>query len=264
MQLQQLLIMIRNQLAKRKLNKTRDEKAINIIKAAFRRNYAQPQYNEMMEQDIIRIKGIRDYENKLKQKRIQLTKEDTENEAQRIKRIRDYENKLKQERIHLNNEIKGINYERKMKQKRINTDEAAIMRRIEANKARIEKEREIKAAANKLQSVYRGHMGRKEATNEKIRKAYLNYIPPPQSPSVSGDTTLSQLTTPALSRSPSVVGGIEKNHEKNAAIKGLNVVHIKKKDQLDDLAKLEKNQDWDYGNDIIQKRKWCTQQKNNS
>ena len=38
---------IRNKLAKRKLNQNRNEKAMNIIKAAVRRNYIQPQYNEM-------------------------------------------------------------------------------------------------------------------------------------------------------------------------------------------------------------------------
>ena len=61
----------------------------------------------MMEQDIKnqaqRVKRIRDYENKLKQKRIQLTNEEQEREAQRIKHIRDYENKLKQKRIQLTN-----------------------------------------------------------------------------------------------------------------------------------------------------------------
>jgi len=65
-------------------------------------------------------------------------------------------------------------------------------------------------AATNLQRVYKGHLGRREATTEKFRNAFKEFAP-----SVSGDTTLSQLTTPAFStpafsRSPSVVGGIGK------------------------------------------------------
>ena len=66
-------------------------------------------------------------------------------------------------------------------------------------------------AATDLQRVYKGHLARKQATNEKkIRNAFKFFTP-----SVSGDTTLSQLTTPAfstpaLSRSPSVVGDVGK------------------------------------------------------
>ena len=66
-------------------------------------------------------------------------------------------------------------------------------------------------AATDLQRVYKGHLARKQATNEKkIRNAFKFFTP-----SVSGDTTLSQLTTPAFStpafsRSPSVVGGVGK------------------------------------------------------
>ena len=212
---------IRNQLAKRKLNRNKDEKAINIIKAAARRNYIQPQYNEMMEQDINRIKGIRDYENKLKHKRIQLTNEqqlqsaqniqrflrgklgrkemgkreyekrvedvirerelEEANEAERVKRIRDYENKLKQKRIHLINEEKGINYERKLKQNRIKAEEEAIDKRI--NKILVERsrreyenqERNANEAAKNLQRVYKGHLGRKQATRKKLR-IYLKII----------------------------------------------------------------------------------------
>ena len=212
---------IRNQLAKRKLNRNKDEKAINIIKAAARRNYIQPQYNEMMEQDINRIKGIRDYENKLKHKRIHLTNEqqlqsaqniqrflrgklgrkemgkreyekrvedvirerelEEANEAERVKRIRDYENKLKQKRIHLINEEKGINYERKLKQNRIKAEEEAIDKRI--NKILVERsrreyenqERNANEAAKNLQRVYKGHLGRKQATRKKLR-IYLKII----------------------------------------------------------------------------------------
>ena len=118
----------------------------------------------------------------------------------------------------LQRETKGIQYERNLKQKRINAEEEAIKRRVEANKARIEKERinrlieesEKNNAATNLQRVYKGHLGRKEATTEKYRHAFKEFAPslPPSGP--HGSTTASQLTTPAFSRAPSVIGSVGK------------------------------------------------------
>ena len=144
----------------------------------------------------------------------QIEQSERNQEEARIKRIRDYENALKQKRIELTyeeNEQKGINYERKLNQNRIKAEEEAIEKRVKANKARIEREREKKeAAARELQRFARYKLGENEATTEKIKNIFKNYTP-----SVSGDTTLSQLTTPAFStpafsRSPSVVGGVGK------------------------------------------------------
>ena len=73
----------------------------------------------------------------------------------------------------------------------------------------IEKNERNNAATN-LQRVYKGHLGRKEATTEKYRHAFKEFAPslPPSGP--HGSTTASQLTTPAFSRAPSVIGSVGK------------------------------------------------------
>jgi len=121
-----------------------------------------------------RVKRIRDYENGLKQKRIQLTNEEEENKenkaAEKLQSLfRGHKGRKEAKRIQLTNEerqqSKAINYERKQKQNRLQAEEDAINRMLveRSKKQYLEQENKAKEAAEKLQSVFRGHKGRKEA-----------------------------------------------------------------------------------------------------
>jgi hypothetical protein len=194
---------IRNQLAKREINKlkaNKEEQEENRIKQIrdYENKLKQKRIeltNEEQQKEERRIKQIRDYENKLKQKRNELTNEEQQKEERRIKQIRDYENKLKQKRNELTNEeqqkeenrIKQIrDYENKLKQKRneLTNEEKQIAaqniqrfarKKLAKNKYNENVKNETKEKINRLneevKQMVKNKQKRIELTNEEQQNA---------------------------------------------------------------------------------------------